>query len=332
MIEETKQVIREAGFGSTQISNHRMEVTLTEAEAAAVYVAKSQYKRGDVFLVCDAGGGTTDVNILKVVSADPGKTQLEPLSCVQGKAIGSTLIDFKVERLLEERLKLVRQYIRGEPRVIAHRMMKQGRFEHFKRSFGNPESDLRVPLQVLTMEPGLDFPQAHIMDSKIFITKEDLRNVFDEQISRMFSLIDDELQGLQNSQHYSGEKISFLVLSGGLGSSPYVRKEIQGRYQHATPFANVENVEILKAPKPQLAVVHGLVDAEVQKGINPFPVYTTVRCRVSYGVLVRELYNPARHTDEDVRIDPRDGQRWAENQINWFIKQVENLAQLRLAC
>jgi molecular chaperone DnaK (HSP70) len=308
----------EAGFGTAP--NHKMEVTLTEAEAAAVYVAKPRLRRGEVFLVCDAGGGTTDCNILKVKSAEITETELDPLSCVQGNVIGSTLIDLKVEKLLEARLNLVRHHIRGAPNVIAHRMMKQGRFETFKRSYGKPESDIRVPLQVLTMEPGLDFPQAHIINSKIFITQEDLRSVFDEQISRIFKLIDDELRGLQQS--HSGEKLSYLVLSGGLGSSPYVRKELEARYERGSEFANAENIKILTAPKPQLAVVHGLVMDQVQKLKTNKVVYTTVRCRASYGVLVREVYDAQRHIDQEVVVDRRDGQRWAENQIHWFIRRA----------
>src|SRR2546429_8295651 len=70
MIAETEKLIREAGFGEKH--NHVVRISLTEAEAAAVYASKQSYEKGDVFLVCDAGGGTTDVNVLKVRSSTAG--------------------------------------------------------------------------------------------------------------------------------------------------------------------------------------------------------------------------------------------------------------------
>ena len=50
-------------------------------------------------------------------------------------------------------------------------------------------------------------------------------------------------------------------------------------------------------------------------------------CRVSYGVLCLEEYdssNPA-HVGLKVTLDARDGKKWVENQIDWFVKQVGNL-------
>lgn len=43
---------------------------------------------------------------------------------------------------------------------------------------------------------------------------------------------------------------------------------------------------------------------------------------MSLGILCRELYDPAKHQGEEVVLDSYDGQRWAERQIAWIIKQV----------
>jgi hypothetical protein len=53
MIETTKELIKSAGFG--QKPQHRVDISLTEAEAAGACVAKAYYEKDDVFLVCDAG-------------------------------------------------------------------------------------------------------------------------------------------------------------------------------------------------------------------------------------------------------------------------------------
>jgi len=56
MVAETKQLIHNAGFGRDN-PLQTADISLTEAEAAAVYASKQQYCSCDVFLVCDAGGG-----------------------------------------------------------------------------------------------------------------------------------------------------------------------------------------------------------------------------------------------------------------------------------
>lgn len=45
-------------------------------------------------------------------------------------------------------------------------------------------------------------------------------------------------------------------------------------------------------------------------------------CRLSYGMICRELYDETRHIGEEVTRDPRDGKKWAVNQIDWFVVQV----------
>jgi hypothetical protein len=52
MIETTENLIKSAGLGKNPL--HRVNVSLTEPEAAIVYVTKAQYEKDDVLLVCHA--------------------------------------------------------------------------------------------------------------------------------------------------------------------------------------------------------------------------------------------------------------------------------------
>jgi hypothetical protein len=55
--------IRVAGFTADNPAKNSAKLELTEAEAAAVYVATNPQvtlNNGDVILICDAGGGTTE--------------------------------------------------------------------------------------------------------------------------------------------------------------------------------------------------------------------------------------------------------------------------------
>jgi hypothetical protein len=48
---------------------------------------------------------------------------------------------------------------------------------------------------------------------------------------------------------------------------------------------------------------------------------------VSFGVVCREEYDEIKHRGETVTTDPLDKSRWAENQVDWFIKQVSHLLE-----
>lgn len=167
MIARLECLIHEAGFGDRE--NDSVKISLTEAEAAAVWVAKQNYEKDDVYLICDAGGGTTDVNVLKIVS--DRYTQLTQLSSVEGAVIGSSMIDFRIQQLIESRLRPLQHLIRDDVQSVAEQMLR-GRFDTFKCSFGSAASNVhKLPLSV----PGLDlehnFPQSAIEDGKMVITR-----------------------------------------------------------------------------------------------------------------------------------------------------------------
>lgn len=79
----------------------------------------------------------------------------------------------------------------------------------------------------------------------------------------------------------------------------------------------------------QLAVAKGLVMDRVQELRSGFKVYTGRCSRASYGVLCRQHYDPIKHRGEKSSTDPFDGQRWAENQIDWLIRKVAVLRIVR---
>lgn len=172
VIAKIEELIKLAGFG--QRPNHVVKISLTEAEAAAVYVLNNKQvsQKGDVFLVCDAGGGTTDVNILKIKDGRYGQTRLEPLDWVEGTIVGSTLIDYKVERMIRERLERIRDRLPVATEELAKKMTNSSRFETFKCSFGSEvQQHLDLLLPIPGLASGLDFPQAQVEDSRMRITR-----------------------------------------------------------------------------------------------------------------------------------------------------------------
>ncbi|EME47965.1 hypothetical protein DOTSEDRAFT_42261 [Dothistroma septosporum NZE10] len=97
LIKTMELLIKDAGLGKA--TEEKASAYLSEAETAAVY-ATQRLEKDEVFLVCDAGGGTQDLNVLKVVSTAQARLELAPLCWNEGNAIGSTIINYKAKKIL----------------------------------------------------------------------------------------------------------------------------------------------------------------------------------------------------------------------------------------
>ena len=118
-----------------------------------------------------------------------------------------------------------------------------------------------------------------------------------------------------------------MILSGGLGSSPYVRDQLQQRFINY-PHPNASRVAVIPCNDPQLVVVRGLLLDRQQKwqtgGIAS--VLAARVARASYGIIVREAYMPEIHINEEVRDDQYEpGKKWAMNQIEWLIRKGDTI-------
>lgn len=173
MIADIEETLPRAGFGLDG-QHHRAMIGLTEAEAAAVYASKQQYNKGDVILVCDAGGGTTDVNILRITSGRHEPVALEPLSWVEGRPIGSIAIDTDFHKLVVQRLNLIRDQLRDDPITVADKMARErGLFERYKCNFGGALSNVMptLPLRVPGLPDGMNLPEARIENSSMMFSR-----------------------------------------------------------------------------------------------------------------------------------------------------------------
>lgn len=115
-----------------------------------------------------------------------------------------------------------------------------------------------------------------------------------------------------------------MILSGGLGSSAYVRDRLQEDLS-LNPHPNAAHIKIVQAHDPQLVVVKGLILDRLQKlETGDKPVLATRKARASYGVMCKMKYNPQIHFQEELKTDPLDGQVYAMSQIDWLIRKVCN--------
>ncbi|KGQ09613.1 hypothetical protein BBAD15_g5053 [Beauveria bassiana D1-5] len=302
-------IIRDAGFG-VEGPKHSAQVDLTEAEAAAVATLKTsalQFDQGSLFLTLDAGGGTTDLSLMRVTSTDANHPQMAQLAAVKGIGIGSTLIDRAFVRLVDQRLNtwpdVTISGLSSTSLVKSHAGLG---IENGRMEFSLAEIQELFDVQI---------------DGGWKQTTEQLNWLKDNGISDQVACCMNLLPFLRYSSTNNRFK-KFVILSGGLGSSAYVRQSIQ---QHLVsfPHPNATNAVVVPCQDPQLVVVRGLLlDHQQRMETENLSVLATRVARASYGIVMREAYSPAKHFDEEVirdRFDPR--QRWAVNQVKWMIRK-----------
>lgn len=324
-VENFKRIVKKSGFGSH--SSHRVTIGLTEAEAAAVHVSSEApgiFRENDVLLVCDAGGGTTDLSVLKVTGTFNQAINLQQLDVVFGETIGSSSIDYEFERLVMQRLAMAHSTIPlpVDPEDGAWEMMKSRDFQAVKCEYGAPDDTPLFSIGIPRVPHTYKNPdhEVRIRNGEMTFEREDLQRLFDKQIAKLFKLIDTQLQSL--FQKFPREQVAHLVLSGGLGNSAYVQSQLRTYYSR-TSIPNARSIAVRIAPDPQLAVCKGLVSDRVRKILTSRSVLGWRCCRASYGTLCKIAYdkkNPDHQGIEPVR-DPMNGKLYIVQSIAWFVKK-----------
>ncbi|KAB5580556.1 hypothetical protein GE09DRAFT_950983 [Coniochaeta sp. 2T2.1] len=326
LINQFKAIICNAGFG-VEGPRHSAQVDLTEAEAAAVATLKTSavhFNMESLFLAVDAGGGTTDLALMKVTSVNQQVPQMSSMHQVSGIGIGATLIDQLFVRLVAARLAQHPDVTASGqlPPDYALRLARSHHFRTVKHKFGERaymQPQFRMPLDGVAH--GFSHAGLGIENGRMIFTLQEIQSLFDPQIEAISDKIIKELNWLQEQQH--PQKVQYIVLSGGLGSSAYVRDQLQQRFScYAHPSAN--NVAVIPCSDPQLVVVRGLLLSWEQQWLTggQASVLATRIARASFGVIIMEEYNPSKHFLEDAVDDPFDKKKkWALNQIQWLIRK-----------
>ena len=329
-VERFRRIISAAGFGSNP--NHTAEIGLTEAEAAAVHTARNMpgmFKENEILFVCDVGGGTTDLSVFRVVNTFGGSLSLKQLDVVFGASIGAAQLDSIFESAVLERLQLADHSIPTglhDLHSAAWEMRISKEYQNAKCDYGSEESyadtdtfSVRVP----RLDPGYTNLQYEISRGDMTFQRDDLKGNFDEQISKLFDMMDKQLVRLQ--QKHPNEQVAHLVLSGGLGNSAYVQSCLKSRYAFGnSSHSNARNMQVRVAPDPQLVVCKGNVADRVAKLRSGQSVLSWRCCRASYGTKCKMLYNPDNtdHIGQRTEVDIMDGKTYVVDCVDWFIKKA----------
>ncbi|KAF9137851.1 hypothetical protein BGX30_009845 [Mortierella sp. GBA39] len=192
---------------------------ITEAEAAATYCRENcdefdSLKDGEIFMICDAGGLTTNVTVFKVDDA-LGVRQFVRMSSSHAENCGSVMLDRKFRELILS--KLAGLDIDAKPQ-------RQKAFETLLEGFGEIKSQFDVTscdeVKHISIPMGLDIKELQpvpewLEDEYMALTGQELcAVVFDPEVEKVLELIDKESK---NHPVCAG-----LFMVGGFGANKYL--------------------------------------------------------------------------------------------------------------
>ncbi|TVY89880.1 hypothetical protein LAWI1_G005493 [Lachnellula willkommii] len=276
-----------AGFTSENPTKHAAKLELTEAEAAAVYVATNPQvalRNQDIILICDAGGGTTDLGLIQVHDANPKQPLLKQVAAVKGVGVGSTMIDRAFEALVQRKLNAHPDAML--PKELAHKIARGSSFQSIKHNFGTRAATQEVYKLALDrlglgISPQFEHLGLGITSGKMQFLRAEIQELFDIQIIAIIRQITQQLDWMQINR-FSEQVVNVP------------------QTQHCEPtqkmliFVSTENA--------------------------------SPNARASYGVLCRQPYDPTIHVDAEVVTDSfKKKQKWALAQIDWLIVKGDTI-------
>jgi hypothetical protein len=205
------------------------------------------------------------------------------------------------------------------PRNLAFKLSRSTAFRSIKHKFGTgsgdqPEYKLALDRLGLGISQEFSHPGLRVERGRIIFSRAEIQALFDNQIRGIVRRIDEQLAWMSTNR--SSQPVRYLVLSGGLGGSPYVKTQLDAQYAQT-------RMSIIRSQEPRLSVVKGLVMDRKQRLVTGTAALKTRIARASYGVLCRQIYNPNYHIGADVDYDVYNkSQKWALYQIEWLIRKV----------
>ncbi|KAL9001081.1 MAG: hypothetical protein Q9188_005527 [Gyalolechia gomerana] len=324
VVDKYRSIVQRSGFASCR--NHTLTIGLTEAEAAAVHTsleASGIFKEKDTLLVCDAGGGTTDLSVLSVSDTQTNALTLRQLDVVFGATIGSAAIDYDFESYARSQLDIAQlsSPLPMPPEQIAWEMMKSKDFQNTKCEHGSLDNAPIFSVPIPKLDPAYTNLTVGIEYGEMKFAREDLQRLFDKQVQKLVGLIDSQLRSMQRK--LPDQQVNHLILAGGLGHSPYVQNQLRTRFQNGGGHPNAAKIQVRVAPDPQLAVCKGLVGDRLRRFKAGKPVLNSRCCRASYGMLCKEVYNKNNplQAGRPTAKDPMNGKLYVVGSIDWFIKK-----------
>ncbi|WYZ36263.1 hypothetical protein EsH8_XII_000013 [Colletotrichum jinshuiense] len=348
--DSLKMVAKEARFeGERRV----VKIGMTEPEAAAAYALATHedlVQSGKTILIVDAGGGTTDLCLLKMEQSRGKQFEMDPLSAPMGEDLGATHIDRGFEDLTVKKLR----YLHEEAKIqkewnvkdMARQMRDSPEFQNFKGllNLDKARSDhfFTVPLPESCAN---DMPQDAqvygVVNQSMKFKWSELAKIFDTVIQdrhfirkgrpetmpglqKLIQRARDELRyrgnshGGSRSPNNATDDVSVILMSGGLGRSEYITQRISEYLsQQDDTLGPAPEVRIID--EPQLCVCKGLLKNRL------YTIFRTQKCNGNYGILEYKPYKKFYLThflaNQGNHVKEIGGIKYKE-EVKWLIQKV----------
>ncbi|KAH9226360.1 hypothetical protein K456DRAFT_1754919 [Colletotrichum gloeosporioides 23] len=321
---DMEQAAEMAGIMDDRTAGQTKLTFAPEPEAAALstlYELDRNLNKGDVFVICDAGGGTVDLISYEVTNSKP--LTIEEVGEGTGGLYGGVFIDKAFEKACRDQLG--RKWGRLSPAVI--KAFMKDKWEVKIKSKFYPDARRSKKEYIVELPPeafkttsekfGDPNKQPLIKDGRIHFQQSHIKGMFAGSFSGIDILVNNQIRTALKKK----SKVTGIILVGGLGTSPYLYEHLKDKHSTSHVSEILQSGEI----KPRTAICRGAIYKgflEKPSGaiVPPIEVTSTVS-RYSYGIKYVTGYNKAQHLPVDKMWDEHENQWRARNQIKWYLKR-----------
>ncbi|KPM41797.1 hypothetical protein AK830_g4680 [Neonectria ditissima] len=309
----------------------------TEPEACAQFTMRcgqdqnlNRLKKGECFIVVDAGGGTVDLVSYIVEQVEP-TFEVRKITDVCGRKCGASRIDESFTRFLQERLgqdydqlqnldgTLPEQHGRGSHFILnRRRQILLNKFQEIKHTFeGPPRRGQPERYEMLDLIEGIgaeNDPAKGIQDGLLQISSADLVTMFKESVNGTIELITQQLT-LVDQQRL---RVKTIFLSGGFSESPYLQNRLKA-------LARGWRLNLGYGNDRWSAVAQGGVLMGLGLGCRPPP--PCKECPFHIGVVLAERWTVHKHELSQHYTDAFDKVSRAKESIKWLVAKGDLITQ-----
>lgn len=249
--EDAKRVMVEAFKESGVMRGKDNLLMITEPEAAAIsydeFLSKEKKKIWKTFLVCDAGGGTVDLVTFRTEQGEDGQAIIRQLERPDGELCGSTCLDEKFKKYIEECYDYDKTNLNVSITVEEFKNDKKPSFHYSSRVENERPLEFTLPAKPVLDRPvkGSFAPYSH---RKLRVPYRDLvEDVFNPVIEDVITVLEKQKSRLRQE-----DQPEAMLLVGGFSGSNYLQAKLEQRFQS-------KDMVVKRHPEPLTAISEGAV-------------------------------------------------------------------------
>ncbi|KAJ7584841.1 hypothetical protein C8J56DRAFT_949180 [Mycena floridula] len=306
------EIMRDAAIHAGLVQSSRVGDTtwrerlriITEPEAAAIHCAHltdlHKLKPSQNFIVCDAGGGTVDLAVYKIIG-QMTSLEIAEISARSGANCGSLFLDLRFRGLVETLLADHPAHL--DPASLAYFMHSFS--ETDKLAYGGIKDDENMfHFTCFNVEDPND-PSVGLINGELSIPGALLRReVFDPVVGQVLQLIEDQTSKAQ-------QRIDALLLVGGFAGSEYLKQRVEEQFS--------SRIRVIARPADaDTATLRGAA----RYGLARRPLVSSVIAPRSYLMKVKLPADPEDWTKRPAYIRNNDaGYPICENRLQYLVQK-----------